>query len=215
MRGRHAGYEETGFTLIELIIATAITGLMTATVAGMLSAVLVNKDATTVRMSQSHDAQSAASYFAQDVASIGVRDWVDNARPMKQSVEVGVAYNAGLYPCGDAGTPQALVRMAWNDFDPSDPLLPTRLAVVAYFVKAGPGGTSQLHRLLCQGATPPSDRVLVAALGSGLTAPTIACSTTCTSVSPPLSIALSLTVHDLQNKNPDYALTLTGHRRQT
>jgi prepilin-type N-terminal cleavage/methylation domain-containing protein len=225
MRTSRAASDESGFTLIELIIATAITGLMTATIAGMLSAVLVNKDATTVRMSQSHDAQSAAAYFAQDVDSMGVRDWVDNTRPLKQSIETGVAYNTGLYPCGVAGTPSALVRMAWNDFDVATPTT-AKLDVVAYVVKTT-GTATQLHRLLCQGGALLSDTVLVAGLGPGTS---IACTPApCVPPPPPpatppdptpsyptpAAVTVTLTVHDLQNKNPDYQLTLSGHRRQT
>lgn len=204
---------DSGFTLIELIVATAITGIITASLTAMLSGFLLNAEATRARMSQSHDVQSAASYFAQDVNALGVRDWTDDTRPSRQSVETGVAFNTGLYPCGVAGTPNALVRMAWNDFDPASPT-PAKLFVVAYVVKpAGLGGSRQLHRLVCQGSSLQSDRVLVASLSTG---ESVTCTPApCTTNPAPLKVTMTVAVHDPKNKNPDYTLELTGHRRQT
>jgi prepilin-type N-terminal cleavage/methylation domain-containing protein len=213
---------ESGFTLIELIIATAISGLVMAGVAGMLSAVLVNAGATEARMTQTHDGQNAAAYFAQDVNAMGVRDWTDDTRPSQPSAEAGASYNGGRYPCGPAGTPNALIRMAWNDFDAASPTTVKR-DVVAYVVNStGPGGRLQLHRLLCQGGALRSDQVLVSSL-SASPAASVVCTTPvphppgdpCAANPPPTGINLSLTVHDPKNKIPDYALTLSGHRMQT
>jgi prepilin-type N-terminal cleavage/methylation domain len=222
MRNFRKTRDEHGFTLVELIIATAITGLIMAGVAGMLSAVLVNAGATEARMTQTHDGQSAAAYFAQDVNAMGVRDWTDDARPSQPSAEAGAPYNGGRYPCGPVGTPNALVRMAWNDFDAASPAT-AKLDVVAYVVEAtGPGGGLQLHRLLCQGGTLRSDQVLVRTLSASHPA-SVVCTTAlpnppgdpCAANPPPTGINVTVTVHDPKNKSPDYSLTLSGHRMQT
>lgn len=209
----HAGRDESGFTLIELLIATAISGVVMAAVAGMLSAIMLNAGATQGRLSQTHDAQSAAAYFAQDVNAMGVRDWTADARPSQPSAETGVPSNGGRYPCAP-GTPNPLIRMAWNDFDPAAPAN-VRLIVVAYVVRAtGPGGGLQLHRILCQGGAPPSDRVLVSSL-SASPAPGVVCTPSCSANPPPTSITITVSVHDPKNKTPDYPLRLSGHRVQT
>jgi prepilin-type N-terminal cleavage/methylation domain-containing protein len=209
-----AARDDSGFTLIELIIATAISGLVMAGVAGMLSAIMLNAGATEARLTQTHDGQSAGAYFAQDVNAMGVRDWGDDARPSQPSAETAAPYNGGRFPCGPAGTPNALIRMAWDKFD-TDASTTARRVVVAYVVEAtGPGGGLQLHRILCQGGSPPSDRVLVSGL-SASPAASVACTTSCAANPPPKGITVTVTVHDPRNRVPDYALTLSGHRMQT
>jgi prepilin-type N-terminal cleavage/methylation domain-containing protein len=58
-----------GFTLIELVVAVAILGIvMSAVCAAMLAALRVNKD-TSQRLGKSNDLQYAATWFAEDIES--------------------------------------------------------------------------------------------------------------------------------------------------
>jgi prepilin-type N-terminal cleavage/methylation domain-containing protein len=60
---------DAGFTLVELVIAVAILGLvMSAAVAAMLTALKSNKE-TSQRLGRATDLQYAATWFAEDVAS--------------------------------------------------------------------------------------------------------------------------------------------------
>ena len=206
--------DERGFTLIELMISLAITGIVIVAVAGSLSTVFLSSSATAVRLSRSHDVQNAAAYFEQDVRSVGVRNWGDNARPFVQSIETSAPYNSGLYPCGSSGTPTALVRFAWDDFLPANPATPD-VVVASYIVEpTGPNGLLQLHRLLCRNSALVSDHTLIHGLAAGAT---VSCDPSpCTGSSPvPWSVSLSAAVHDEHTSDPDVAITLLGHRRQT
>src|SRR5688572_6200712 len=100
----------SGFTLIEVIVVVFILGIITVPLSNVVIAFLRNSDATNAQLSESRDAQIVSAYWSQDVASIGTRS-TTSPYAFKQSVETGVAYNLGLYPCGEIGTPDAVVRL--------------------------------------------------------------------------------------------------------
>ncbi len=60
---------ESGFTLVELMVASFITMIIMGACAASLILMLRNVDATQKRLSESHDAQMTAAYFANDVQS--------------------------------------------------------------------------------------------------------------------------------------------------
>ena len=64
----HRGGEQA-FTLIELIVGMAITGVIVSAIAGALIVGLSTTDATAKRLSESHDAQISSAYLANDVQS--------------------------------------------------------------------------------------------------------------------------------------------------
>src|SRR5690349_3603139 len=115
---------DDGFTLVELLVAIVILAVITMPLAGAVIGVLRNQDATRDRLEVSHDGQLSASYFAQDVATVGLRDYT--ATPdatgnlaFKPSVQLGAAYNAGGVTCGNASTPVAVVRLLSDDWNSS------------------------------------------------------------------------------------------------
>ena len=210
----HLSREDDGFTLVELIIAILIIGVITVPLGNVVIGFLKNSDATTARLLESDDAQITSAYWAQDVASIGTRS-ADYT--FKQSVETAptvVPYDSGLYPCGAAATPDAIVRLAWDDFTRDGLLTVVRVAYVVTQTAAGP---TELHRLRCEGsATPVSDVILAHDLDPDpLKPPTVTCSTTCNAPAVPASVTIKLNLRDPNNHGSAYVIELTGQRRQS
>jgi len=208
-RGR-AG--DAGFTLIELLLSVTILGLIAVPLGNVMIGFLHNSNETTGRLAESHDAQISAAYFAQDVASLGTRDWTDTVTPYAylQSVELAVPAAGGLYPCGIW---DAVIRLAWDDYPNGANAAPvqTRAAYVIETVS----GQRQLHRITCAGnANPVTDTTLAHDLVSA----TAACATSCTGAGTalPRRVTLSLTIADPHSaQGTSYSVTLTGDRRQT
>jgi prepilin-type N-terminal cleavage/methylation domain-containing protein len=201
--------DDRGFTVVELLIAIVILGIIMVPLADAVMAFLRNTDDTTRRLSESHDAQLSAAYFAQDVASIGTRNWTAYPYPLKQSVELNAPATGGLYPCGPAGTPAAVVRFAWDDPTAASANQEVRVAYVVQTV----GGERQLHRIKCAGGS-TTDKVLAHHVAA--TGPTVTClsPTTCTAAAVPQSVTLTLTIQDPDSSVP-YTVVLEGQRRQT
>ena len=113
--------DERGFTLVELLVAIVIIGIIAVPLGNVVISYLHNTDATTARLSESHDAQISAAYFAADVASVGVRSTTYSSDPsapypLTQSIEQNAPATSGLFPCGTAATPNAVIRFGWDDY---------------------------------------------------------------------------------------------------
>jgi len=203
--------DDAGFTLIELLVAVVILGVIAAPLAGMVMSYFTTSDGTAARMGDSHSAQMAAAFFAQDVQSTGVRAYsaapaADGTYPLQQSVET----TGGALPCGDASLP-SVVRLGWDDFATvptgvADVGTARTLVVAAYVLEDG-----ELHRLLCVGSSTPTSDVRIA---EHVVSAEVSCSTACTAAAVPTGVTLTLRV-----QNPDspaeYSLTLDGRRRQS
>lgn len=215
--------DERGFTLIELLVAVVIIGIITVPLANVVIGYLRNADATTGRLSESHNAQISAAYFAADVASLGVRSTTYSSDPsapypLTQSIEQNAAATGGLFPCGSAATPNAVIRFGWDDYPNAAAAAPTRMRV-AYVVEPDATGQLQLHRLVCAGsASVTTDTVLAHDVVAG------SVSSSCTpspcsgsGAATPLVVNLVLAVHDPASgaATPDYQIALTGQRRQS
>jgi prepilin-type N-terminal cleavage/methylation domain-containing protein len=215
-RGGHPS--DAGFTLVELLISIVILGVVVGPLTGVVIGFLTSSDSTARRMNESHDAQMAADYFAQDVQAVGVHDYSDPTKldkPLLQSVETAVAPTAGNYPCGAAGLPAATVRLAWDEWDDAAVAAGTPTPVrVAYLVENG----TELHRLVCRGSATPTSDVVVAhnVVSAAATCATSSGGTSCTGAGTdvPTSVSLSLTIRDPKNTT-NYPVTLTGQRRQS
>jgi prepilin-type N-terminal cleavage/methylation domain-containing protein len=194
---------DAGFTLVELLISIVILGVIAAPLAGVIIGYLKNAGATSDRLSQSHDEQIAAAYFAQDVQAVGIRDYSVAATldaPLKPSIERNVAAGTGAFPCGPLA---AVIRFAWDEFDPATG---TSTRVVVAYAQDG----AELHRLVCKGAAAPVDiRIAHHVLSAAVT-----CSTDCAGTPPavavPTTVQLVLTIEGFADP-----VTLTGQRRQT
>lgn len=214
---------DDGVTLVELLITIAILTIIIGPLTGALIVYLRNTDDVGRRLSESHDAQISAAYFAQDVQSIGVRDWSVAPFALKQSVELDVAATGGLYPCGTATTPNARLRLAWDD--PQTASGTPQVVRVAYVVQTV-GVERQLRRITCSGppgdssaasTTPISTLVLAHDLDPDLDNPVeVTCSTTCAATpAVPASITMKIYIRDPKNSGQPLTIVLTGQRRQT
>lgn len=206
---------DRGVTLIELLIAIAILGVIIGPLAAAVIVYLRNTKATTDRMAESHDAQIASAYFVHDIQSAGVRDWTTKPYNPLQSIELGVPMNGGLYGCGSAATP-VLVRFAWDD--PAVGVPTVRSA--SYLVKEV-NGERQLRRVTCPAAVgeEPPESVLAHNVDPAI-APAIVCTdaagvgVACDTATPPATVTLTLVVRAPGDDTP-YTVTLAGQRRQT
>jgi prepilin-type N-terminal cleavage/methylation domain-containing protein len=204
-----------GFTLIELLITVTILSVIALPIGNLMIGFLQNSKDTTGRLAESHDAQISAAYFAQDVASLGARDWTDTTTPYAylQSVELAAPATSGLYPCGTSSTPAAVIRLAWDDYPSGAGAAPVQTRA-AYVVKTV-GGQQQLHRITCKGnATPVTD----VTLAHDLVSASASCSSACTGSGSglPRRITLNLTVADPSSgPGTSYPIALTGERRQS
>jgi prepilin-type N-terminal cleavage/methylation domain-containing protein len=198
---------DDGVTLIELLVAIVLLGVIAVPLGSALISFFHNTNATNDRLAESHDAQIASAYFAQDVQSIGVRNWTGTGPfPLTTSVETNAPPRSGTFPCGLTADANAIVRMAWDDPTSST----ARRTVIVSYVVRQVGTEKQLHRMRCDDGTanPTSDVVLahnVASVGTPvLSGPT----------GVPQSVSVTLTIQ-APTDSGSLAVTLFGQRRQT
>jgi prepilin-type N-terminal cleavage/methylation domain-containing protein len=207
--------DERGVTLVEVLIVVVIIGIIVVPLGNALLSYFRYNDEINSRLSASHDAQIAAAYFAQDVQSVGTRDWSTPAFPLAQSIEQNAPAAGGRFPCGPAGTPVAVVRFAWDD--PTDATGAPAVVRVAYVVVTS-GDERQLRRLSCGGSTTPTSTLVLAHNldQDRVNDPAVAvtCSSSCTAATPPQYVTMTLRIEDPANGG-SFTVTLTGQRRQT
>jgi prepilin-type N-terminal cleavage/methylation domain-containing protein len=198
--------DDRGFTLVELLVTIVILGVVAVPLGNAIIGWLHNSEATTDRLALSHDAQISAAYFAQDVASVGLRESA-YPYPSKQSIERNVPADGGLYPCGGASTPQAVIRFAWTDPTGAST---TQIVRVAYYLRPA-GVVSELRRIKCNGSATESDVPLAHYVDPATVNPT--CSSSCEDATVPQKVTLSFSV--TKPSVGPYQISLTGQRRQT
>lgn len=185
---------EDGFTLVELLIAVSILGILLTAISSTMFVALRTAASSEVRLTESNDALFATTYFGDDVQGA-------------KSLSVGTTPRCGT----DAS---AVVEFLGQDFS-DDSSFTTTTTVVSYVLRAGTdarGVTRQLHRLTCTAATttpsypltPASDVTVADRLSA--TAPSVDCG----------AAACSAFVHvnlTLREQSGDLVFTLTGRRR--
>lgn len=153
--------EVDGFTLVELLIASAIGLIITGVVSSAIVVGLKNADAAGQRLFNSHDAQIAQSYFTTDATS---SDLVD--------------VSASDTTCaGDSGD-TLLVRFRWTA-RPANPVDALTYEVAAYRTRVA-DGERQLIRHFCAStssfaATTRDSEVVLAHGLDPATAPAVTC----------------------------------------
>jgi len=208
----HVRRTEQGFTLVEVLIAMTLMGVVSLGLADLVINALRQMSATSDRLDMSQDAQLGATYFSRDVAAVGLRDYgavaTDGSLPFKPSVQLDAAFNAGGVTCGPL--PDAALRLLSDYWDTAVTPAVRRTAVVVYYLKPV-GEVLELHRARCTGATPSSDVRIATNVKPGSVA--VTCSTACTSATVPEGVTLRMLL--TKPSTGDYEVTLTGLRRQT
>jgi prepilin-type N-terminal cleavage/methylation domain-containing protein len=207
--------DDRGVTLLEVLIAVVLLAIIMVPLTNALIAFMRNTDATNDRLAASHDAQIAAAYFAQDAQSIGLHDWTTAPYAFKTSVEQNAVAQSGNR-CGPSTTPNAVIRMAWDDPTVATGTPPA--VVVSYVVKMD-GAERQLHRMRCDGAGTVVQDIIVA---HNLVADPVAtcrnaagAAQACAGPPVPQSIEMPLQLRVSGSANSILTVTLVGQRRQT
>ncbi|HWB35013.1 MAG TPA: prepilin-type N-terminal cleavage/methylation domain-containing protein [Rugosimonospora sp.] len=200
--------DDSGFTLVELLVAIIIMGIITAPLATGLILFFQRSGDTTQRLAVDHDVQIVSTYWAQDIQTLGRRDWTTLALKAP-AIELPHG-GAGTYRCGPTSNWYVHLLSDATAAAPSGPPAAPTQVVVAY-AKEVVGGENQLHRVVCRGSTTVSDTVMAHDLSS--VAITCASPSNCESTSSvPQTVTLKLVLKD--NSTTD-TVTLIGQRRQT
>jgi prepilin-type N-terminal cleavage/methylation domain-containing protein len=203
--------DDSGFTLIEVIITTAIMAIITVPLANFLLQYFATYGDTETRLSDSHDTQIAAAYFSQDVADTGLRDATTFAPT--QSIWTPASGFPGTY-CG-RGLGTTMVLMRWDDWTVSGGTGVDTPDSVAYIVENG-----TLVRAVCSGGTAVTTSTTIvhnlAYPDSGNTTP-VTCPATasaCSAATPPATVKLQLSIKGPTDTSIS-RVTLVGQRRQS
>lgn len=215
LRGRPR--DQSGFTLIELVVTVAILGIIASVLLGVVLQYLKVSGVTQARLVESTDQQFISAYWQADVSSLGQRDFTpsspSNPVPAKQSVFVGTA---GPGNCGTSvGT--IVVAFAWDEFtvdaaDPSNAWNSTPQEVA--YVTTSAGSQSVLERVRCRNGVADAPLTVAHTLDPG-TPIKITCDTTCDSATLPNRVSMQFTVRDTaQPDSTGYTTTVSADRRQ-
>lgn len=211
----HRLRRDDGVTLTEVLVSVVVLGIIMGPLTLAVIQFIRLSDDVTKRLNESHDAQLAAAYFAQDVQSIGTRDWSAFPYLLRPSIETNVGPTAGTYPCGATSLPNAVVRFAWDDPQSATGVPPVvRVSYVVMVV----GTERQLHRVTCVGSgpgpQPSTSDIIVARYLDAAPGPPVCAPTACTDVGA-TSVALTLDIRAPGSTGTALRITLSGHRRQT
>jgi prepilin-type N-terminal cleavage/methylation domain-containing protein len=180
---------DEGFTLVELMVAVAILGIVMGAITAATIVGLRTTDETSTRLSESHNAQMASTFFAHDVASASDVSLTDTA-------------------CSGGAT--VVVRFAWSEYTTA---AGTSVPKVASYVVEHDAAEKRLVRRLCAGAgVTLVGSVAVVHFPLSVANPVIACDLatpgTCPSATP-TTVTLSM------SEASTYRYAVSGTRRTT
>ena len=192
--------DEAGFTLVELLVAIAILGIIIPAIGGALISIIHNTNATSQRLAESHDAQITAAYFANDVQSVAAVTGTDTPG--------SASYDTACDRAGDT----SLIEFKWWQYDTTGSISSYNLVVYSTEPVAGSLPPAQLlRRRFCQGpnGVAPSlvTDVVAGHLVSGVSSPTV-CTHAC-SGQPASAVAMSVT------ETSGYTFVVSGVGRAT
>ena len=131
-RGRRA--VDAGFSLIELLIAVAVTGVLCSAISGGIIVVLRNMDTTSARIADAQDAQNLVTWLPVDVSSAPAAN-----------VSTDPSLPSG---CASVSPGTNILLLSWTETVNSS----TTTFVADYRAVPDPGGTGiTLQRFTCTG----------------------------------------------------------------
>lgn len=164
----HRAARDAGFTLVELVMAVVILGIIMAGVASALMVSMATTREATDRLDDAADLMLASAFLTPDVQ--GASSMLANDQP-------GFPAPAAAPGCGTAAP--LVLELRGPDVPIAAPpatlvTIPTTQTVVSYVLAAG---GAQLERRECVGsATPVSSAVVARGLSTTVT-PTVSCRT--------------------------------------
>ena len=105
-------HDQQGFTLVELMIAIAITGLIVSAIAGALIVSFATTGVTQTRLAESHDVQVTSAYLANDVqsaASVNPASGGTCSGASTPLVTFNYDHGNAVYACGTAANGETQV----------------------------------------------------------------------------------------------------------
>jgi prepilin-type N-terminal cleavage/methylation domain-containing protein len=177
--------DESGFTLVELVISMAIVGLLIGAIGSALFVVLRTSDVTNHRMAESHDVQITSAYLANDVQGAKTID-----------------KDPSTTTCAVTGPMTTLVT--FNIYDATDPTGNTTLPAV-YKCGTAANGETRVTRAFA-GGTP-----IVIAHFAGTSRPTVTVTYDPSHLTIPVSVTMTFT--KASDCTIDCTYTLFGSRR--
>lgn len=184
--------DDDGFTLVELVLAVTLMGVVIGAVASAMIVMFTTTGETTERLSESPDLQMAAAYFGSDVQS---------AKTFTGS-------------CGPAGA--ALVTLSWTDpgASPNPAVADDTERTVRYVVETA-GTQKTLVRYACTNSG-SADKTMLVDFVNPASTPTLACTPNCTSPTS-MRIAMEICTADAANvcKNDPLPFAVEGAVRMT
>lgn len=210
----HGRRDDEGFTLMEVMVAVAILGIITASLTGVVLSYLKTSGVTRARLNESTDQQFISTYWQNDVSSLGRRSFNPadvNPVPTTQSVFVGAAGPAG---CG-ASVGTVVVAFAWQEYTvngtPANAWTATPQEVA--YVRVGGSAPFTLKRVRCKNGVEGSPLTVAHKLTGP---PIITCDSTCTAATVPNRVSMQFTVRDDSETNSvGYTTTVSADRRQS
>lgn len=188
---------EEGFTVIELLVSIAITGIVFGVVNGAVILALRTTDVTTARAGESVDAQRMATYFSRDVQSATT-----------------VSIPGDFTGCNVTPAPTSIIRFSWGNpvapsttnAPPSTTPIPQISQIAIYGIRTG---ETELTRWYCDGsATPTLVTAIASHLKVGVGGPSATCTPSC--AARPNRVAMTLTEVD---STTTFIYTVDGRTR--
>lgn len=180
---------DDGFTVVELLVAVVILGIVIGAVTAAIIVGLRTTDGTQQRLAESHNAQMASSFFVQDVESADM---------------VSVP---GTQCTGTGTTP--VVSFSWSEHASATGAgVPKVASYVVEQDAPGPGAEKRLVRRFCSG-TPLADagEVTIGHFPLSVVAPTVVCAPMPSCSGPVKTVTMTV------SEASTYEYSVTGTRR--